>query len=69
MMAKLTRFVEAEPRIKVGDLVAHTDHPEFRGKVVGTDNGRCMVEVLSGWRGPQPTWSVGMPAWKLEVVG
>lgn len=79
-MGKPTKYLQAEQLpldgllaeaghgpVEAGDLVTHVDLPDFRGKVVSRENGRCRVEVLDGWRGPLPTWPVGMPAGKLRV--
>lgn len=81
-MGKLTTYLQAEQLplgallaevgqrlVEVDDEVTHVDLPDFRGRVVSRTNGRCKVKVLDGWRGPMPTWAVGMPAGKLEVVG
>lgn len=83
-MGKLTPYLEAMSadrqaeqlplsavleQVRVGDVVTHVDYRDFRGRVVSRENGRCKVKVLGGWRGPVPTWPVGVPVGKLEVVG
>ena len=64
------REAEADGRIAPRDLVYHVDYPDFRGRVVSVDDGRCKVKVLAGWRGRHvPADPVGVPTGKLEVVG
>jgi len=55
--------------VSKGDLVTHTDHPDFQGRVVSVDNGKARVTVIRGWRGPTlPRRPVPIPTRKCVVV-